>query len=432
MTTAPEINWDDLPVAEADAEERQVLGAMLWSPAIVDACAEIIIPEDFWRPAHQVIYAAIVTMNAGGEPVDALTVREWIDAQGELQALGGHQAGAAMLVDLYTGVGLPSVAAAISHARIVRDRALRRRIDAFLLSSRQTVAAGASEPPLAIIARLQEMLDTASAHADDEADPLARQMTGRAFIGRHRLRRPALIPGVLHELDRLVVVGMEGKGKSMLLEQIGVAAVAGIHPFLLTPTRPARVLRLDLENPTDLQQDRAEALMELGSAYPDWDYDAYRVWSHPAGLNLRDPADLHRLAANIRQARPDLVLAGPVKKMYHDSGETKDHSMVCEAWDRLRTRFGFALVLEHHMPAGNIRRPDRPSGSGIWMSWPESGVTLKPAGKDQPPDSLRVSSFRGHRRPGIVWPERLDRPLVGKSWPWQAVYPAGTLTDQTL
>ena len=46
--------------------------------------------------------------------------------------------------------------------------------------------------------------------------------------------------------------------------------------------------------------------------------------------------------------------------------------------DDLRTRFGFALVLEHHAPKPRGGRRDLlPFGSQRWLARPELGIRLK-------------------------------------------------------
>jgi len=54
----------------------------------------------------------------------------------------------------------------------------------------------------------------------------------------------------------------------------------------------------------------------------------------------------------IRQARPDLIVAGPVYKMTRARGERAEpaHAAVADFLDRIRERFGVAWWLEAHAP----------------------------------------------------------------------------------
>src|SRR5690606_20278264 len=58
-----------------------------------------------------------------------------------------------------------------------------------------------------------------------------------------------VIPGLLERMDRLVLTGGEGLGKSTWLRQIAVLAAAGIHPTRHAERiDPVRVTVIDTEN----------------------------------------------------------------------------------------------------------------------------------------------------------------------------------------
>lgn len=61
--------------------EQSVLGGMLLSKDAVADVLERLRPGDFYRPAHQNIYDAILDLYGRGEPADAVTVAAgWIGA----------------------------------------------------------------------------------------------------------------------------------------------------------------------------------------------------------------------------------------------------------------------------------------------------------------------------------------------------------------
>ena len=77
------------------------------------------------------------------------------------------------------------------------------------------------------------------------------------------------------------------------------------------------------------------------------------MWSKPGGLDLRSPRDRADLIREIRAQRPQLVVAGPVYKLgrRHDGESYEDAAEGLQGvLDELRTRFGFAVILEHHAP----------------------------------------------------------------------------------
>jgi replicative DNA helicase len=104
--------------------EQAVLGAVLLSDTALPALIidERLRPEDFYREAHAVIYAAMLAMHNRGEPVDPLMLGEYLKQAGELERVGGQAA-----IDLLSGP-VPSIANVRSYAKIVRENAMLRRL----------------------------------------------------------------------------------------------------------------------------------------------------------------------------------------------------------------------------------------------------------------------------------------------------------------
>ena len=105
--------------------EQSVLGGMLLSKDAIADCVEAVKGTDFYRPAHEVIWDAILDLYGRGEPADAITVADELNKRGEL----GRAGGPAYLHQLIQGV--PTAANAGYYAQIVAERAvLRRLVDA--------------------------------------------------------------------------------------------------------------------------------------------------------------------------------------------------------------------------------------------------------------------------------------------------------------
>lgn len=69
--------------------EQGVLGAMLLSSnTVVDVIEELRV-EDFYYPAHQLIYQAILDLYSQGSEVDVLIVSGRLDRMGHLERAGG-------------------------------------------------------------------------------------------------------------------------------------------------------------------------------------------------------------------------------------------------------------------------------------------------------------------------------------------------------
>jgi replicative DNA helicase len=94
---------------------------MLSKDAIADV-VEILRGQDFYRPAHETIYEAIIDLYGRGEPADAVTVSDELTKRAEINRIGGP----AYLHELIQTV--PTAANAGYYAEIVAERAVLRRL----------------------------------------------------------------------------------------------------------------------------------------------------------------------------------------------------------------------------------------------------------------------------------------------------------------
>ena len=102
--------------------EQSVLGGMLLSKDAISEVVEILRERDFYRPAHELIYDAILDLYSRGEPADPVTVSAELTKRGDLTRAGG----APYLHTLISSV--PTAANASYYAKIIRERAIMRRL----------------------------------------------------------------------------------------------------------------------------------------------------------------------------------------------------------------------------------------------------------------------------------------------------------------
>lgn len=100
--------------------ERSVLGAILLHDDVLDDA--VLRPDEFFRQAHERIFAQMLALHAKAQPVDLTTLGERLKAVGHLEAVGGKGYIAA-LVD-----GVPRSVNVAHYAGIVRRYARLRRI----------------------------------------------------------------------------------------------------------------------------------------------------------------------------------------------------------------------------------------------------------------------------------------------------------------
>ena len=103
------------------AAEQSVLGGMLLSKDAIADVLEVLRPGDFYRPAHQMVYDAVLDLYGRGDPADPVTVSAELERRGELKRIGGPP----YLVTLTQTV--PTAANASFYAEIVVEKAIDRK-----------------------------------------------------------------------------------------------------------------------------------------------------------------------------------------------------------------------------------------------------------------------------------------------------------------
>lgn len=102
--------------------EQSVIGAIFLDPQSLITASEILRPEDFYRVAHQKIFATMIDLSDKGQAVDVVTVTEELSAKKELENVGGIS----YLTEVANAV--PTAANIVYYARIVEEKALLRRL----------------------------------------------------------------------------------------------------------------------------------------------------------------------------------------------------------------------------------------------------------------------------------------------------------------
>lgn len=87
-----------------------------------DEVSELLIEEDFYKPAHRKVFAAIRELHRREMPSDLITVSNALLERGELDALGGP----AFLAELIDQT--PSTANIHTYAKIVQEKSLLRKV----------------------------------------------------------------------------------------------------------------------------------------------------------------------------------------------------------------------------------------------------------------------------------------------------------------
>lgn len=122
--------------------EQAVLGSILLSTDPTDLVAQVstvLVPEDFFRTAHQLIYRAILSLDESQRAIDVLTITDELEKNNQVENVGGM----AYLTELATSV--PVAGNAMYYARIVKEKSLRRELIDTLQEGTQGSYTGATD-----------------------------------------------------------------------------------------------------------------------------------------------------------------------------------------------------------------------------------------------------------------------------------------------
>ncbi len=121
MAPGPEANIGKVPPQSLEMEEA-VLGALLLEKDALHRVIDALTPDMFYKTANREIYEAIQTLFQRSEPIDILSVKEFLRKAGKLDMIGG----AYYLAQLTSNVA--SSANIEFHSRIVAEKYLLRRL----------------------------------------------------------------------------------------------------------------------------------------------------------------------------------------------------------------------------------------------------------------------------------------------------------------
>lgn len=102
--------------------ERCLLGSLLRDNAFIGDIVQLIRTENFYFDAHQKIWQGITALYDKANPVDLITLAEWLREQKFVEDVGGY----AYLGELWESA--PTAANAEYYARIVREKAIMRNL----------------------------------------------------------------------------------------------------------------------------------------------------------------------------------------------------------------------------------------------------------------------------------------------------------------
>lgn len=156
-----------LPPQNIDAEAAVLAAAILSGEVVPDICAALK-PEDFYRPSHRVVFAAIQELYRHDIPIDQVSLADYLEAADQLKLVGGKP----FIIDLANNSF--ALVNWRSHTKIVRRNAILRQ----LISASTSITALAFDAPPddieSIVQQSEEMLFSVTGkEVENKTRPLA-------------------------------------------------------------------------------------------------------------------------------------------------------------------------------------------------------------------------------------------------------------------
>ncbi len=357
--------------------EQALLGACLAMPAAIEAVLPIVQPGDgyFYRPSHNLIYAAIVDLHKRQDEVDVISLAGELGRRGLLEKVGGKA-----LIFSLTAL-CPVASRAAHYAERVAEVAAER----VALRAAEALVVAIESHDQAVIDKAYEDIGAARERAR------GRGYGARSFVVLHRedvtLSRPMpIIPGRMFRGSLAVIGGRQGDGKGKVKRDLWARATRG-GPWPFGDNRkfaPLTVIDLDAED------DPGEVIFpEYDAAGADYER-LHVVHCCKDGMfpKLSDAKQLEQLEALIGNLRADIISIDPVSHFFPGVKFNEAESVVAALSPlmRLAQRTRSLIVPFVHFAKGTTNDAlAKFLGSGQWTAIARSalGVVEDPDNHDE-------------------------------------------------
>ena len=340
--------------------EQSVLGGMLLSATAVIEVTERLHSDDFYQPAHQNIYNAIVDMHTRGDPVDPVTAAAELDRRGQLHRVGGH-------LYLHTLIStVPTAVNAGSYAEIVAGKATLRRLTEVGTRITEYGYSGADGFDLAEL--LDRALNDIQVLVDGRAEPRTPAYTEHILTRSALLTLPdpePLIDNVLDQGTTALLYGSWGTAKSFIALDWACSVATG-HNWQGRNTEHRRSLYVAGEGAYGFKG-RVQA-WETGWRTKITDDELHIL---PRAVNLTHAVEIGNLCALIGWGGYDFIVVDTLARCMvgGDENSAKDCGIVVDAMTRMLTctsgQRGVVLGVHHAGKDGKTLRGSSAFESGV-------------------------------------------------------------------
>lgn len=208
------------PLPNSDEAERSILGAVLLDNAVLEIARTTITTADFFQAVNRKIYAAMLVLADRREPIDTITLFNYLSGDGELESAGGV-AHLSQLAD-----NMPRAANVGYYSNIVKQKAILRRC-IHAASDMQERAFTAGDASVLLPQMESCLTDLRSGTATSGEPPNWRETfhSYRQFEESGDLSFS--IGGFLQNGGATIIGGLSGHGKTLILCSVAKALLAG-------------------------------------------------------------------------------------------------------------------------------------------------------------------------------------------------------------
>ena len=245
----PELNLStDRQPPHSPEAEAAVLGACLLDPTALDQAQDLLRKDDFFRSAHQRVYEAISELHARNQPVDLVTVQEWLATRGWLESVGGPVALAGFTEKVASASNVEA------YARLVTEKAKLRRLIATCAQITQECYSNGDNASQVVDSAENLVLDIGREEGSQQVQKVEDMMMSVIETVEKYRKRAGAITGIatgFRDLDELtagmhpgqliVAAGRPGSGKTAFV--LNIASHVAIEL-----AKPVLVYSLEMTN----------------------------------------------------------------------------------------------------------------------------------------------------------------------------------------
>lgn len=101
--------------------EVSVLGALMLDKEAITRVADFLMPQDFYKKAHEIIYQEMLALYQQGNPIDALALRDRLKQKKQLEKIGGKEYLTELVNSVPTSAHIDYYARTVKQKRVLRD-----------------------------------------------------------------------------------------------------------------------------------------------------------------------------------------------------------------------------------------------------------------------------------------------------------------------